>query len=350
MNNRKYWLSKRSNGIYRVGYFIDSKLHWKTTGKKTKAEALSVLKDFEQAFIKPAPAHSLSAFKAEILNYLTQCSQPGTVAIYKGALTNFIEIIGDMDIKNVSARDADRYKSTRVQCFRKGSKTKKVKPITVNSEIRALKASFATALKWGLIKTNPFAPITQYHIPEAAPVYFKREDFQTFINAIKEDWLRHIVVFGALTGMRRGEIINLRADNVDLQRKVVYLESSATFQMKAGRRRIVPLSESACFLLSQLPSNRKSGYVFENNGRQIGKYWLTHRFKKYVRAQFHSESALHFHSLRHTTASWLVQSGSSLYEVQCLLGHTSSKTTQVYAHLQPQELHGTVNRIQISMN
>lgn len=59
---------------------------------------------------------------------------------------------------------------------------------------------------------------------------------------------------------------------------------------------------------------------------------------------------LHFHSLRHTFASWLVQNGVSLYEVQKLLGHGNISVTQVYAHLQPERLHSTVNRISITLN
>jgi site-specific recombinase XerD len=49
--------------------------------------------------------------------------------------------------------------------------------------------------------------------------------------------------------------------------------------------------------------------------------------------------------LRHTFATWLVQNGASIYEVQKLLGHSDIKTTQIYAHLMASELHTTVNRI-----
>ncbi|HXX63044.1 MAG TPA: tyrosine-type recombinase/integrase [Bacteroidota bacterium] len=52
---------------------------------------------------------------------------------------------------------------------------------------------------------------------------------------------------------------------------------------------------------------------------------------------------------RHSFASWLVQSGATLYEVQRLLGHSSPTVTEIYSHLQPEHLHGTVNKISVKM-
>jgi len=57
-----------------------------------------------------------------------------------------------------------------------------------------------------------------------------------------------------------------------------------------------------------------------------------------------------FFNLGHTFASWLVQDGVSLYEVQKLLGHSNIAVIQMYSHLQPEGLHSTVNRITIPSN
>ena len=55
--------------------------------------------------------------------------------------------------------------------------------------------------------------------------------------------------------------------------------------------------------------------------------------------------AAHFHSLRHSWATWLTQAGASLFEVQRLLGHAQPSTTQIYSHLAASELHPTVGRL-----
>lgn len=158
------------------------------------------------------------------------------------------------------------------------------------------------------------------------------------------------VVFAVLTGMRRGEITNLRWQDVELSRKLIAIQSSPTFKTKQGKRRTIPLNETALYILNARHGKDTSEYVFTLNGKKIYDEWITHKFKYYVYEARLKDDRLHFHSLRHTFASWLVQDGVSIYAVKELLGHSDVKTTQVYSHLQPEQLHSTVNKIQIALN
>lgn len=90
-------------------------------------------------------------------------------------------------------------------------------------------------------------------------------------------------------------------------------------------------------------------YVFTLNRRQISGDWFSHKLKKFL-VKLNSPKKLNVHSLRHTFASWLVQTGVSIYEVQKLLGHSDIKVTQIYAHLAPNELHDVVGRIIFNIN
>ena len=76
------------------------------------------------------------------------------------------------------------------------------------------------------------------------------------------------------------------------------------------------------------------------------KEYISKNFKRYA-VLAGLDDKVHFHSLRHSFASLLVQAGVSLYEVQRLLGHSSPTVTQVYSHLQPDQMHETVNKISI---
>ena len=227
---------------------------------------------------------------------------------------------------------------------------KTLSPTTVNIELRALRAALNTALRWGLIERNPFARLKLVSVPEATPSFFSREDFQKLISFIKEEWLKEVVIFAVLTGMRRGEITNLRWQDVDLTRKILTIQSSPTFKTKNGKRRVIPISDTALYILSAKKDRDISEYVFTLNAAKISEGWLTHAFKKAVYDVRLKDDRLHFHSLRHTFASWLVQDGVSIYAVKELLGHSNVRTTEVYSHLTGSVLHAEVNKIVIALN
>ena len=136
---------------------------------------------------------------------------------------------------------------------------------------------------------------------------------------------------------------------LNFELRLLHIQSSDNFRTKAGRRRAVPMSEPVLQILWSKTRRSLSENVFTLNGSTISEDWLTHRFKSYIR-KAGLNPRLHFHSLRHTFATWLVQEGVSIYEVQKLLGHSSISATQIYSHLAASELHGAVNKIQIVMN
>lgn len=76
----------------------------------------------------------------------------------------------------------------------------------------------------------------------------------------------------------------------------------------------------------------------------IKQDWIVHNFKKYV-LKANINPKLHFHSLRHTFASWLVQAGVSIYKVSKLLGHSDVKTTEIYSHLRIEDLRNSVEKL-----
>lgn len=213
--------------------------------------------------------------------------------------------------------------------------------MTLNIELRTLRAAFFYAVRWEMLKANPFSHVPLCRIPERSPAFFTASDFQALISTIKERWLRSVIVLAACTGMRRGEIANLKWGDISTPERVVRIQSDSTFRTKAGKRRVIPLNNAAVRLLSELRQCEQTEYVVTLNGKKIRDVWITRRFKQYLRRLGFKEG-YHFHSLRHTFASWLVQNSVPIYEVQQLMGHSSVRVTEIYSHLAPSQLHSTV--------
>jgi integrase len=351
----RFSLRKRSHQVYHITYYLDGKRHSKSTGVKTKPEALAALTKFKELIQTRALSISVRQFISEFTAYGEANYARKTMKLYKAIMEHFATIVRDIPMHELTSKHIDRYKTVRLSaCKGDGredkEKKEKISPISVNVELRMLKSALNTARRWKLIDSNPFEGVALAEVPERDPIFFTRADFQTLLQSIKHKWLKEVVVFAVLTGMRRGELLNLRWAQIDWQRRMIQIQSTPTFRTKQGKKRTIPLSETAMYLLQAKYGKDASEHVFLLNGKPIFDGWLTHAFKKAVTDAKLEKGGLHFHSLRHTFASWLVQDGVSLYEVQKLLGHSSSKVTEIYSHLQPEQMHSTVNRIDLKVN
>jgi integrase len=137
--------------------------------------------------------------------------------------------------------------------------------------------------------------------------------------------LHALVVVALHTGMRRGELCGLVWSRVDFSRGVIQLETT-----KAGRRREIPMNRAVYDALSALPKGGE--LVFPSTYRTAFEHAVT-------RAKIHDFT---FHGLGHTFASWLTMKGRPLKEVSELLGHSSVRMTERYAHLSPERLRDAV--------
>jgi integrase len=119
-------------------------------------------------------------------------------------------------------------------------------------------------------------------------------------------------------------------------------------ECKSGRSDPVPLTESARSVLSEQPRRIRSAYVFHGaDGNHYDTDKERNRIstatrKAMARAGIHDAS---FHTLRHTAASWMVQAGRPLAEIQRFLRHRSIVTTMRYAHLAPEHLRDTASAL-----
>ena len=151
--------------------------------------------------------------------------------------------------------------------------------------------------------------------------------------------LADIVTFLLLTGARKRECLDAKWSHINLISQQWLIPIS-----KTGRPRHIQLSKVAMHLLARRrKADISSEYIFPNPSTGLPYRCIHHSWKK--AREVAELPQLRIHDLRHSFASALVNSGATLYDVQHLLGHSSIKTTQRYAHLSRDRLQRTVSLI-----
>lgn len=199
-----------------------------------------------------------------------------------------------------------------------------------------LRYMFNLAIRWnvGSIKHNP----TQHHalprINNHRERYLSKDETQQLLTAINQSrnpMLRYIIPMLLLTGARKREVLDAQWGDFDTERRFWRIPLT-----KSGTERFVPLSDAVIALLANIPKHNDCTYVFANPHTQlpyVAIYYSWHSARKTA-----GLSDVRLHDLRHSFASFLVNAGCSLYEVQKLLGHSSAKMTQRYSHLSQHSL------------
>ena len=255
-----------------------------------------------------------------------------TVEMYAQGFKNFLRICGNKPIGKIAPLDVETFKQKRAQ---------KISPVSVNIELRSLKAAFHEAKRLRLIEESPFEGVKQVRVPYKEASYLSEAEFLILLTVIDDADFKALVKFAVLTMMRRGEIANLRWADVDLTRKEIRVRSNGEFRVKSGKPRTIPMNNWVSdFLAARV---RRGEYVFSNSsGHAIDGSAVSRKFKRYVRKAGLNEG-IHFHSLRHTGISWLINRGVPPSFVQRIAGHSSLSVTQVYTHLEDKNLITAIN-------
>lgn len=225
----------------------------------------------------------------------------------------------------------DEVKQQDVIEFHHALKAKGYAPATANRVVILTRYMFNLAKKWKIpgAEANPASGVELFEENNKRERFLNAEEVQRLVAAVKasdNSQLQYIVPLLLLLGCRKRELLDSQWDHFDLERRVWRIPLS-----KTGKARHVPLSADVIALLGQVPRWEGCPYVVPNPKTKqpyvsVFYSWNTARKEAGL-------PEVRMHDLRHSTASFLVNSGRSLYEVQKILGHTQLKTTQRYAHL-----------------
>ena len=217
-----------------------------------------------------------------------------------------------------------------VIAFHHGIRAKGKAVGTANRCLIMLRYALNLAVRWEIpgVTKNPTKDIPLFADPNKKERFLSQDEAQSLYIAVQASvnpMLQYIVPMLILTGARKREVLDAKWEEFDLDRR--QWRVSVT---KAGKPRYIPLSDGVVQLLSTMPHDNDT-WVFPNPKTEkpfvsIFYSWNTARKKAGL-------ADVRIHDLRHSFASFLVNAGRSLYEVQKILGHTQIKTTQRYAHL-----------------
>jgi integrase len=231
----------------------------------------------------------------------------------------------------------DAIDMTALQPFIRDRKEKDgVRNATINRALEIVRRILNLAHQdWRWIRAVP--KIRMLKEPRRRVRFLRRDEASRLLDAMPRH-MKPIVRFALSTGCRAGEIFGLEWNRVDLARKVAWLDHGAT---KSGEGRGIPLNSDAIAAL-QSTFGQHPRWCFTFGGKRIQKSssaWDRAR-------QCAGIEDFRFHDLRHTWASWHVQSGTSLPELMELGGWKSYEMVLRYAHLAPEKLSSVASRIE----
>ena len=330
------FLFQRNNGFYYAVYRDGSRVVWHSLRTRDKAEAEAGFQAIKPTLDRRRPT-MLKDLADAILKYVELNNGKGTVDLYRVSMQHLVVLLGNAPLRLIGPMDGERFKEHLL---------KTVTNVSANVYLRTIKSMFNTAVRLDLMKENPFKNCRLLRIPAKDPVYIPKADFAKLLQTIGDERFRSLVLFSVLTGMRRGELINLLWSDIDLPNRLIRIRNKEDFTVKTMRPRTIPINKDLFRLIEGLP--RRSDHVFvDRKGMPLKGGYVTKKFKQYIRSAGLSEQ-FHWHHLRSTFASYLVQSSTPLAEVQRLLGHSSVVTTQQsYAVLNDDNLRNATDKIQL---
>lgn len=217
----------------------------------------------------------------------------------------------------------------------------KLAPATADHHVVYLRRVLSLAVQWEFLEKNVLANIPLMKVDNKVERYLSDDEVKRLVEVLTTDLAfgaSYLLLYLLSTGARLNEAMQAKWDQVDLEKGIWRIPATNS---KSKKTRSVPLNDSAIWVLGQLWTKGKHEYLFVNEATK--KPWVTITRAWYrLRAKAGIED-LRVHDLRHSFASFLVNGGRSLYEVQQILGHSDPKVTMRYAHLSTKALQDAAN-------
>ncbi len=298
--------------------------------------------------------HTLESFILQVYEPWAQTHHrnrgKATVYILKA---NFFSLFGKKKLNEITSWNIEKWRSKKLK--------EGAKPTTVNRNFNPLKAALNKAVDWGFIDENPLTKVKQLKIDKMPLVRYLTDDEEMRLrnaldlreekmraerlsanewradrghNLMPElngfaDYLKPMILLSINTGLRRGEIFNLKWQDINFDKAMLTVIGQSA---KSGQTRHVPLNDEVLSILKLWQEvDNSNELVFHNKGERFDN--VNNSWKKVLKDA--NITNFRWHDMRHHFASRLVMAGVDLNTVRELLGHSDTKMTLRYAHLAP---------------
>jgi len=298
---------------------------------KAKAEGKSILnkkKGLEITFNELA-----EEYEAEFKH------QPSYLSYKKRILERVKDAFGEKKLSQITYLDLERYRNKR----RETETRRGMKPTasTLNKEVGVLTHMFNKAVQWDMIDRSPFDGKESLRDKEnnGRLRYLSKAEISRLLAKCPKH-LQEIVEVALHTGMRRGELFNLKWR--DIAGRFIYLTET-----KNDEPRQIPINKKLAEILKRIKLRQwrvglQSEHVFTYRGNNISDTVKTAFGAAVKRAGILD---FRFHDLRHTFASHYIMRGGSIGALQKILGHKSVNMTMRYAHLSNEFARNEIERL-----
>lgn len=223
--------------------------------------------------------------------------------------------------------DIDR---CEVEDWLNGLRKSGLAPSSCNRFLSVFKTICSFAERRGFLEQgkSPCLGVSSFKIHAQRERYLSQEEAQRLMGHLEQSNRPEALALRLLllTGARKSEILKARWENVNLGQRLLTVPLS-----KSGKPRHIVLSDAAIAVIKNIPKTDGVPWLFPGHaeGKPLSDLYL---FWNKLRCELGLKD-VRIHDLRHTFASFLVNSGHSLYEIQRMLGHADPRTTMRYAHL-----------------
>ncbi len=247
-----------------------------------------------------------------------------TIKTYTGALQSFLRWLGDKPPEAVGADDVVAYVNMHILSNRLSFSYQ-------NQIINALKLFYGQVIHSKLDVDKLERPRREHKLPHV----LSKEEVKAILHAPSNVKHRTMLSLIYACGLRRSELLNLKIGDVDSKRHMLIIRNA-----KGYKDRQVPISDKTIEMLREYyKMYRPKVWLFE--GQYIGEKYSERSLeqvlkKALLKAKVTKPVTLHW--LRHSYATHLLEAGTDLRYIQELLGHKSSKTTEIYTHVSQSSL------------